>query len=87
MRDTREVTQSNGRKPGNVANGGCKPTRRKETKMRRYTKMDKMILLIHYLDSDATDLQKVNEIRLFRDDGVITDEEGVDLVLAYNLHI
>ena len=55
--------------------------------MKRYTKMDYLILLIHYLDSEATDKQKVDEIRAYRDEDIITSEEGVDLVTAYDLHI
>lgn len=52
------------------------------------SRMDKIVKLIHVLDDKTlSDEQKLNEIVYLRDQGVITDEEGVDLVTRYSIWV
>ena len=52
------------------------------------TRMDMIVKLIHILDDKtASDEYKLKEICYCRDQGVITDEEGVDLVTAYSIWV
>lgn len=48
--------------------------------------MDRLIRLIHTLDSEeVSTASKYADIKLYRNEGVITDEEAVDLITAYNI--
>ena len=50
--------------------------------------MDMIVTLIHTLDNElVTAKAKFADIKLYRDKGIITDEEAVDLITAYNIHI
>ena len=52
------------------------------------SRMDKIVKLIHMLDDKTfSDEQKLNEIVYLRDQGIITDEEGVDLVTEYSIWV
>lgn len=52
------------------------------------TRMELLVKLIRILeDRTLSDRYKVNEICYLRDHGIITDEEGVDLVILYSLNI
>ena len=50
------------------------------------TKMDMMIQLIHTLDSESASSEtKLGDIKFYRDNGVITADEAIDLVTAYDI--
>ena len=52
------------------------------------TRMDGIVKLIHTLDNDLiTTKAKFDDIKLYRDRGIITNEEAVDLIIAYDIHI
>ena len=52
------------------------------------TRMDAIVRLIHTLDNDLiTTKAKFNDIKLYRDRGIITNEEAIDLITAYDIHI
>ena len=52
------------------------------------SRMDMIVTLIHTLDNElVTAKAKFADIKLYRDTGIITDEEAVDLITAYNIHI
>lgn len=60
--------------------------RRKEQDMK--TRMDMIVELIHELDNDLLSTQqKFKSVKLYRDKGVITNEEAVDLITEYNIHV
>lgn len=54
----------------------------------KLTRMDAIVRLIHTLDNDLlTAKAKFDDIKLYRDRGIITNEEAVDLITAYDIHI
>jgi len=50
-------------------------------------KMAHIVTLIHFLDANLDDMKRYSEIKFYRDNGRITTEEAVELILEYNVQL